>query len=381
MRYILYILYLSIFAVLPLCLGCPLSTKPEVPVSVKLDDTLSLESVVSRTLESNLKGRSLSIETHGAWQILHAVLAYGTEFPVQTPSGPVATVPYLLEGGKMNGFEPLPGDPLGDPPRIGLRMELQPIEKIGQGHRDYWLAILAQCGLPLETQVKTPQRTYTFEDWLRQAEHDVPRNLELEFSWTLMAQSLYRSTDYRWTARDGQEYTTADLLQSELAQSVPGSACGGMHRLTGIAMVLDKRRSESKPITGVWKEAELRLAEFVEAARLTQNPDGSYSNAYLHRPGWTRDLGESLATTGHVLEFLAFAATDEQLSEPWVERTVRRICQMLDQNLEVDLECGALYHALHALVEYRDRVSRIKLAAADPPGHSLALALPDLRRR
>jgi hypothetical protein len=363
MRYALDVLYLSIVALIPLCLGCPLATEPELPASIKLEDSEPLDTVIARTLESNLKGRSLSIETHGAWQILHAVLAYGSEFPVQTPSGSVATVPYLLEGGTMRGFEPLPGDSLGDPPRIGLRMELQPVEKIGQGHRDYWLAILAQCGLPLETELTTPQRTYTFEDWLRQAEHDVPRNLELEFTWTLMAQSLYRDSDHRWTARDGQQYTTADLLQSELAQSVAGSACGGMHRLTGIAMILNKRRSEGKPITGVWKEAEQQLAEFVEIARQNQNPDGSYSSAYLHRPGWTRDLGESLATTGHVLEFVTFAATDEQLTEPWVERTVRRLCQMLDQNLEIDLECGALYHALHALMEYRDRI-------VDPRGNT-----------
>lgn len=124
-------------------------------------------------------------------------------------------------------------------------------------------------------------------------------------------------------------------------------------------MSLKKRRDEGQPINGVWADAELLLAESVASAEMNQNPDGSYSVAYMHRPGWTRDLGEALGTTGHVLEFLAFAAPDETLRQPWVERSVRRLCRILSECKDVDLECGVLYHALHGLSEFQSRMDKI----------------------
>ena len=124
------------------------------------------------------------------------------------------------------------------------------------------------------------------------------------------------------------------------------------------AMSLNKRRSEGKPVVGVWADADAIVADAIRMARRNQNPDGSYSIAYLHRPGWTRDLGETLGTTGHVLEFLALAASDATLREPWVERSVRRLCQVLHECEQIDLECGVLYHALHGLAEYQRRIER-----------------------
>lgn len=345
---------LAILATLT-CVGCPLASAPAKIESVSSEPSDELDELIERTLEQNLAHRKLGTDTHGAWQILHGVLAYGQEFPIATPRGVQPTIGYLLAGGSLEGFEPLAGDLLGDPPRPGLRMEMQPSTKIGQGHRDQWLAIFAQCGLPLETELVSDNRVFTLGDWLRQAEFDVPRNLELEFSWSLIALAAYRDTEHRWIARDGVEYSVADLLYSESEQSMPSSVCGGTHRLIGIAMSLNKRRAEGRPISGVWAHADEEVAKYVNAARKNQNADGTFSVSYLHRPGFTRDLGESLGTTGHVLEFLAFAASDEVLQEPWVERSARRLCQMLEQCKVVDLECGVLYHALHGLQEFRQR--------------------------
>lgn len=339
-----------------LLLGCPLAKGPLEPQISEPDGEQPLRKLVAQTLEENRTGRKLSTTTHGAWQILHGVLAYGDAFTVETPEGEKPALASILDGEAVDGFQLVTGDNLGDPPRPGMRMEMQPSTKIGQGHRDQWLAIVAQCGLPPETPLRSGDRTFTIADWLRQAEHDVPRNLELEFSWSLIALTSYHDTNYRWTARDGAEYSTELLLQSELEQSLEASVCGGTHRLIGIAMSCNQRRAEGRPMTGVWAEADSLLADSIDLARQNQNADGSYSVAYLHRPGWTRDLGETLGTTGHVLEFLALAASDDTLREPWVERTVRRLCQVLQQCRDVDLECGVLYHALHGLAEYQSRI-------------------------
>lgn len=338
-------------------LGCPVTSDPIDATDIVLPATESLDELVTRTLTEYLQHRQLSTETHGAWQILHGVLAYGDQFPVLTPDGPRPTIQYLLSGGSIQGFDPLPGDMLGDPPRPGLRMAMEPTTKVGQGHRDQWLAILSQSKLSLDTEIHSGQTTFTIADWMRQIEYDVPLNLELEFSWTLIPLTVYRDTTHRWIGRDGVEYTTEQLLESELNQGLSAGACGGTHRLIGIAMALNRRRAETAPITGVWAKAQLHLDDAVRLAQQNQNPDGSFSVAYLHRPGWTRDLGERLGTTGHVLEFLAFAGSDETLAQPWVERSVRRLCETLNECRDVDLECGALYHALHGLVEYQRRRS------------------------
>ncbi|MEM8671059.1 MAG: ADP-ribosylation factor-directed GTPase activating protein isoform b [Planctomycetota bacterium] len=344
-----------------LCLGCPSAGDPSLPEPPTSEGSTiePIEVLVDRTLEQNLRDRTLSSLTHGAWQILHGVLAYGDRFLIETPEGEQAAIPYLLQGKTVQGFEPIRGDRLGNPERPGLRMAMQPSTKVGQGHRDQWLAVLSQSGLSLDTELKTETHTFTMEDWMRQVEYDVPRNLELEFSWTLIALTQYRETNHQWIGRDRVTYSTEQLLASELQQSIPASVCGGTHRLIGIAMSLAKRRSEDRPVTGVWAQAEAQLTDFIDVARRNQNPDGSYGVDYLHRPGWARDLGESLGTTGHVLEFLALAAPDRVLTEPWVERTARRLCGILAECEGIDLECGVLYHALHGLQEYRARLATI----------------------
>ena len=315
-----------------------------------------LAELVSRTLKQNQSQRDLSSSIHGAWQVLHGILAYGSEFELQTPIGPQPALAYLLSGQAVGGFEAEPGDKFGTEKRPGLRMAMQPSTKIGQGHRDQWLAVIAQSGLPLDTPIKGKTHTFTLEDWMRQAEFDVPRNLEREFSWSLIALTSYRKTNHRWMGRDGSQYSTESLLGSELEQSLPNSVCGGTHRLIGMAMALNQRREEGQPITGVWADADMLIQGAIQLAKQNQNPDGSYSVAYLHRPGWTRDMGETLGSTGHVLEFLAIAAPTQTLSQPWVERSVRRLCNVLDQCSDVDLECGVLYHALHGLSEYQKRM-------------------------
>lgn len=347
---------LSAFAIL--LSGCPLSQTPTPPPVPKSDDTVALDTLVAQTLQTNLQRRGLSTDLHGAWQILHGILAYGNQFRIDTPQGEQPAVDYLLSGGSLSGFEPASGNLFGDPPRPGLRMELQPSTKIGQGHRDQWLAVLVQSGVDESTQIKVGEKSYTIRDWINQAEYDVPLNLEAEYSWTLIVLTAFDDTDHTWQARDGDSYSTELLLEAELEQELRGSVCGGTHRLIGLAMALQKRRAEGAPITGVWQRAQQKVNDSIELARQNQNPDGSYSVEYLHRPGWTRDLGESLGTTGHVLEFLAFAAPDETLRQPWVECSVRRLCQILQQCESVDLECGVLYHALHGLAVYQARISQ-----------------------
>ncbi|MEM6470100.1 MAG: ADP-ribosylation factor-directed GTPase activating protein isoform b [Planctomycetota bacterium] len=298
---------------------------------------------------------------HGAWQIFHGILAFGRDFAVDTLSQTESALEYFGAGGICAGFQPILGDVFNDrsaPSGRGIRVDLQPDSKVGQGHRDQWLAVIAQAGVSLKTPWVVSGIELTVADWLRQAEWDVPMNYEGEFSWTLIPLSTFRPTDHRWVARDGQTWSTAELLSFECESELAESACGGTHRLIGIATAVNRRRRENKEITGPWRTAVEKIRQSIELSRVNQNPDGSYSTAYMHRSGWCRDLGEILGTTGHVLEFLAIAGDRELLRSEWVRRSVSQLCDVLDQCQGVDLECGVLYHALHGLVEYQRRASQ-----------------------
>jgi hypothetical protein len=56
-----------------------------------------------------------------------------------------------------------------------------------------------------------------------------------------------------------------------------------------------------------------------------------------------------------VFEVLTVALDDERLAEPWVTRAADRLVTLLERTADVDVECGALYHAAHGLALYRRR--------------------------
>ena len=339
--------------------GCPLSIPEALPESESEANgsSQSITALVADTLQTEKETRGLSTTVNGAWQIFHGVLAYGSDFEIDTPEGRRPALDYFTGGGTCAGFRPSVGNQISDTERFGLRVDIEPSTKVGQGHRDQWLAVVAQAGLPINASWFVSDETFTTDDWMRQAEMDVPLNYESEFSWTLIPLSFYRPTDYRWTARDGETYSTELLLESEVLRDLEASVCGGTHRLIGIAMAVRNRNNEGNPMSGVWAEAKTHLEASIELARVNQNPDGSYSTSYMHRTGWCNDLGEMLGTTGHVLEFLAIAADEETLQSEWVQRSVRKLCDVLRQCRGIDLECGVLYHALHGLVEYQRRLA------------------------
>ncbi len=83
--------------------------------------------------------------------------------------------------------------------------------------------------------------------------------------------------------------------------------------------------------------------------------DGRLSCYYFDRSGVSVDLSVELSSAGHVMEFLALALHKSELSEPWVESAVSRVCELLESTEHVDLECGGLNHALNGLKIYRNR--------------------------
>ncbi|MEY4177154.1 MAG: hypothetical protein RLY70_728 [Planctomycetota bacterium] len=334
--------------------------------SIPSDD--ELRRMLDEELEFACHGRRLNLKNHAAWQIVHGALAYGHDFLITDNDGKdVSALAYLLSGGRMTGWTMEAGVALGEPPRPGLRAIVESGSKTGQGHADQWLGYLADVGMKLDQEIKAAGRDFTIEDYLRQVEYDVPTNVEQEYSWTIMALTAYRPTDHRWTASDGKEWSTERLVEIELNHDLAVSACGGSHRMTGITMAFNQHARNGGKIEGVWQKADEKIRDCVARAKRFQNPDGSLSSNYFQRTGQSKDLGEQLGSSGHVLEFVVVASTDEQLKEAWLVRAVVALLKLLKRTHKLDLECGQLYHAAHGLVLYRQRRfgARQYLAAND----------------
>lgn len=341
-------------------LGCGGEKPPIHPtpaaVSADADD---LCRRIDAVLLHARNGRLLDAGVHGAWQVVHGILAFGPDFPVAVRGGTPAALGYLLDGGSLMGWKLRPGS-------AGVLAIVEEGSTMGQGHPDQWLGYLSQCGvgedgdrlaggIPLHTPLVVGGRTFTVADLLAQAQHDIRAGQEA--TWTLMALSAWLPPDATWTAGDGDQWTTERVVRMEAAADIPTAACGGAHRLYGLAAAVDAyRRATGKPPTGGWAEAAAVVDASLDRARRFQQPDGSFAVRPFERPGTSPDVFDRLSATGHVFEVLALSLDDERLAEPWVVRAAERLVSLLEQTADLDVECGGLYHAAHGLALYRHRI-------------------------
>ena len=325
-----------------------------------------LKRKLDDALQFTYSQRMLNTNDHAAWQILHGALTYKRDFLVHHDGKPVSAVDHVLHGGYMKGWTVHPGT-------LGPRAILEQGTKTGQGHADQWLAVLAQCGLPPDEEIRVRGTTYTMADWIAQVQYDVSRNTQQEYSWTLIGLTSYLPTDAAWTSSDGHEWSIERLVQIEVSQDINMSACGGTHRLIGMSMALNQHLDQGGAIDGVWKQVENRIQNAISKTREFQDRDGGFSSHYFRRPGSSPDLANALSTTGHTLEFLTLSMTDDQLATPWVKRAVAFLCDVFAKTQDYDLECGALYHATHGLDLYRHRMfGPRRYGAAPEPGPATA---------
>ena len=292
--------------------------------------------------------RPLNTIEHTPWEVMHWAIAYGAAGRVLLGGengDPISGIGWLNSGGRSKGQVMLAVD--GDR-LIALR------GKGMQGHFAQYLAVLAQCRVAKSALISVDGAEFTVADLVASEQRACSERAELTFALIAMAHHL--PTDKTWKSGDGTEWSLPKLVQEELRQPLRGAPCGGTHRLFGLAYACQRRREQTGTIDGAYVAADhtVRMNQQRLFTEL-QNPDGSFSTEWFHRPEDEDDVERKLRTSGHMLEFLVSTADQPVLYHPKTIAAVEFVTGILRAEPTRKWATGPMCHALHALSIYQER--------------------------
>lgn len=318
-------------------------------------ETGELSQLVDNAISITAR-RYLTADVHTPWQIMHGLLALREDFLIKVNEEKVGALEWLTDGRTYNGLPIVEHSPYGG--RFHTFTEPYAFE----GHPNQFLAILTMSELPADYTFKTSVNgQVSIKEMLRNAQMEV--NDREEITWTLWALSRYLPVDSEWNNKFGDPWSIERLVQIQTYAEPNDAACGGTHGLFALSLARNAYLATGQQPRGIWFEADQKIRRYVASARSLQNSDGSLSTKYFGGPGYSPEFGKRLATGGHVLEFLMVGARDADLQQTWLRNAVRSVAQDLVDHRRDAADCGPLYHALHALVLYRQRTG---LATAAP---------------
>jgi hypothetical protein len=339
--------------------GCPPTPPKELPkADVKKIDVVAIQPIESpddlktriEAVLEQVRSRDL-LTTHAFWTVFHGILGTGLEkTTLKNPETgqKVNAIDYICNGGSIRGLQFLPT-------ADGLDVQIGP-QFEGQGHQDQFIAEMAQWGMKRDRKFRVGGKDFAFDDFIRhsRARASVTKNQEL--SWAIVIIAQYYGTDAAWTNNAGEKLRFDDIVRYEVDQPTDTAACGGTHRMFGLTWAYHLHLQNGGRKEGVWKDVEAKIANYKDLARKLQNADGAFSTDYFKGPGKKPDPELRVSTTGHTVEWLSLAMTDDELKSPWMQDAVNALAMMMLDMGNRSIDGGALYHAAHGLHLYYDRV-------------------------
>lgn len=223
-----------------------------------------------------------------------------------------------------------------------------------EGHPNQFLAFFALARIPLDFEFDVQGRKVTYGQMLHNAKMEI--NDREEVTWDLWTFAYYFDMNERWVNAKGEPWSMEQLVDTTLRQfSATKSPCGGCHGLFALASARNAYLQSGNRLSGVWTKAHMHLEQHIALAKKQQNSDGSFSSKYFIGPQYSDEPSKRISTTGHTLEFLMMSLQQSRLREPWVRNAVAAVSRDLIQYQKEPLEVGGMYHAVHALVLYRER--------------------------
>lgn len=328
-----------------------LPATPEKSASPNSTDVTKVDPLIKQVdeaIETSVR-RYLDANVHTPWQIIHGILALRHDYELKLNGERVSALGWIANDPVFRGehwFEKTPTGGRAHPYSQAYAFE---------GHANQFLAYLTMSDLPREHQFKTANGIITIDDMVRHAQATTSNRDEP--TWTLWALAHYLTPDSQWTNQQGEAWSIEKLVQLQTKASVYSAACGGTHGLFALSYARNSYIHSGQPLRGVWLEADQKIRRYIQEARTLQNSDGMFSASYFQGRKSANDFEGRVGPAGHTLEFLMMGLTEDRLKEDWVRRGVWAISKELIDRKREPIECAALYHALDALVIYRDRVN------------------------
>jgi hypothetical protein len=301
-----------------------------------------------RTVLARYYPRHQNARDNTPWEVMHAIIAYGVDTQIYKDgpgSDKVNAIGYMCYN-----------YPLHDQRILGVnRGKLDASRGVGlQGHGGQFLAILAQSHVKSDFPLRVEGKNFTLQNLIEREMETCVAGEELTFK--LIALMHYLDPDATWTTPDGEKWSIERLVREELKAPIRGAACGGTHRLMGYSYAVNKRIQRGKPITGDYKRAQKYLQDYHRYTFSLQNPDGSFSTAWFERKANEQSIDRKLKTSGHILEWITFSLSDDELRDPRMTKAVDFVASLMLNNDKHTWEIGPQGHALHALLMYEGRV-------------------------
>jgi hypothetical protein len=302
-----------------------------------------------RTVLKGYYRKALNSKENDPWESMHGMLAYGVHSRIHDggPNGQLITsVGWLCFNKPCKGQTLLYVTPSG---------ELRAKYGVGlQGHLGQFLAMLAQCHVSPDYPIHVADHEFTVRDLIEAEKKTCYPKSELTFK--LIALQHYADLNDKWVNDQGLDWDFPKLISEELAQPIRGAACGGTHRLSGLSLVVKTRIRRGEPLDGEYKRANDFVKKYQQYAFRLQNRDGSLSTSWFRGAGDEDDNDRRIKTTGHILEWLCYSLSDEELRDQRTVRAVAYVANLMYSNYDHDWEIGPRAHATHALLLYDQRV-------------------------
>jgi hypothetical protein len=299
----------------------------------------------------------LNTNERSPWEVMHVALSYEVHSRILQggPQGkPVSAVGWLCFNQNCRRMKLMYVDDEGE-----LNVRVGPAL---QGHRGQLLAILAQAKVSSEYPMRVDGHEFKIKDLIKsEMETCYPRT---ELTFKLIGLMHYLDSETQWVNDQGMQWNMRKLVTEEIRQPIRGAACGGTHRLSGLTLAYKTREARGESVDGEYAQAKRFVAQHQQYTFRTQNPDGSFSTNWFQGREDQQDIDRKLKTTGHMLEWLLYSATDKELNNPRTTKAVYFLTNLMYQNRYRDWEAGPLGHALHALVVY----DRLMFSKYDEPG-------------
>ena len=331
--------------------------KPLPPLTRQL---MNLRARVRGVLNGYYR-KPLNSRDHDPWEAMHGMLAYELQSRIRQ-GGPRGDL--ITSVGWLCYNKPCKGQTLMHVTRDGT---LRAKYGVGlQGHLGQLLAMLAQCHVAPDYPILIGKHRFTIRDLIEAEKETCYGDSELTFK--LLAFQQYLDLNEKWVSERGEEWDFPRLIREELAQPIRGAACGGTHRLSSLSLTVKARVRRGEPLDGEYARAAEFVQKYHQYAFQLQNRDGSLSTSWFRGRGDESNIDRRIKTTGHILEWLCYSLSDDELRDQRTIRAVSYLANLMYSNYDHKWEVGPVSHATHALLLYDERVFQ----PYDRPGYAVS---------